>query len=72
MGMAYVSIDVLIHLKQELAWATDKQLWIISNVMLFKTVPLKIIKYVATYDYSVIASWDKTTNVIKYTVNDQL
>ena len=47
MGMAYVNIDVLIHLKQELAWATVKQLWIISNVMLFKTVPLKIIKYVA-------------------------
>ena len=47
MGMAYVSIDVLIHLKHELAWAMDKQLWVISNVMLFKTVPLKIIKYVA-------------------------
>ena len=70
--MAYVSIDVLIHLKQELAQATDEQLWIISNVMLFKTVPLKIIKYIAMYGYSVTASWDKTTNVIKYAVNDQL
>ena len=46
MGMAYVSIDVLIHLEQELAWAMDKQLWVISNVMSYKTVPSKIIKYV--------------------------
>ena len=45
--MAYVSIDVLIHLEQELAWATDKQLCVTINVKLFKTIPLKIIKYVA-------------------------
>ena len=71
--MAYVSIDVLIHLEQELAWATDKQLCVTINVKLFKTIPLKIIKYVAmAINPSVIASWDKITNVIKYTVNDQL
>ena len=30
------------HLKEELAWATDKWLWIISNIMLFETVvPLR-------------------------------
>ena len=39
MGVVYV----LRLLKEELAWGTDKQLWIITNVMLFKTVimPLK-------------------------------
>ena len=30
------------HLKEELAWAIDKQLQVISNIMLFKTViPLR-------------------------------
>ena len=38
MGMAYVGIHVSRHLKEELAWAIDKWLWIISNIMLFKTV----------------------------------
>ena len=37
-GMAYVGIHVSRHLKEELAWAIDKWLWIISNIMLFKTV----------------------------------
>ena len=37
---------VIIHtpkcLKEELAWAADKQNWVISNIMLFKTVvPLR-------------------------------
>ena len=40
--MAYVSIRVLTHLKEELAWAADKWLRVISNIMLFKTVaPLR-------------------------------
>ena len=26
------------HLKEELAWAIEKWLWVISNTMLFKTV----------------------------------
>ena len=30
------------HLKAELAWATVKQIWVISNIVLLKTViPLK-------------------------------
>ena len=36
--VAYVNIRVLKSLKEELTWATDKQLWVISNKMLFKTV----------------------------------
>ena len=41
-GMLYVNVHVSTHLKQELAWAIDKWLWLISNTMLFKTViPLK-------------------------------
>ncbi len=31
-------IHVLMHLEEKLAWATDKKLWVISNIMLFKTV----------------------------------
>ena len=38
----YVNVCVSRHLKGELAWATDKWLWVISNKMLFKTViPLR-------------------------------
>ena len=35
----YVGIvHISMHLKEELAWATDKWLRIISNIMLFETV----------------------------------
>ena len=37
-GVAYVNISVSKHLKEELSWAIDKQLWLIINTMLFKTV----------------------------------
>ena len=42
--MVYMGVVCVLRLlKEELAWDTDKQLWIISNVMLFETVimPLK-------------------------------
>ena len=38
MGMVYMGVHVLRHLKEELAWATDKWLHIISTIVLFKTV----------------------------------
>ena len=42
MGVACVDIHISKHLKEELAWATDKWLWVISNIMLFKIViPLR-------------------------------
>ena len=42
-GVAYVNVHLLRHLKEELAWAIDKQLRLIINKMLFKTViPLRI------------------------------
>ena len=33
-----VDIDICVssHLKEELAWAVDKRLWVISTIMLFK------------------------------------
>ena len=34
--MVDVNVRILSHLKEELAWAIDKQLWVISTVMLFK------------------------------------
>ena len=37
MGVVYVGIHILRCLKEELAWARDKQHQIISNIMLFKT-----------------------------------
>ena len=41
-SVAYVYVPISRCLKQELAWATDKLLWVISNIMLFKTViPLR-------------------------------
>ena len=30
-------MHILRSLKEELAWATDKWFWVISNIMLFKT-----------------------------------
>ena len=42
MGVVYVGIHVSRCLKGELAWAIDKWLLVISNIMLFKTViPLR-------------------------------
>ena len=38
--MVYVNIHILRNLKEELAWAIDKWLQVISNVMLFKTAIL--------------------------------
>ena len=37
-GVAYVNVRVSKSLKEELAWAIDKRLRVISNKMLFKTV----------------------------------
>ena len=34
--MVDVDVRVLSHLKEELIWAVDKRLWIISTIMLFK------------------------------------
>ena len=40
-----MNVRVSRHLKEELAWATNKWLWVISNKMLFKTViPLMKLK----------------------------
>ena len=42
MCMAYMKVHVSRHLKEELAWAIGKQLRVISNEMLVKTlIPLK-------------------------------
>ena len=32
-----VDVHVLSHLKQELAWAAGKWLWVISTILLFKS-----------------------------------
>ena len=37
-GVAYMNVCILRHLKEELAWVLDKWLQLISNKMLFKTV----------------------------------
>ena len=34
--MVDVDVCILSHLKEELTWAIDKWLWIISTIMLFK------------------------------------
>ena len=36
MGVVDVDVHVLSHLKDELSWAADKQLWVISTTMIFK------------------------------------
>ena len=42
LGVAYVNVCVSRHLKEELAWAIDKRLLVVSNKMLFKTdIPLR-------------------------------
>ena len=42
-GVAYMNVCVSRRLKEELAWAIDKQLRLIINKMLFKIViPLRI------------------------------
>ena len=37
MGVVDVDLRVLSHLKEEMTWAIDKQLQIISTIMLFKS-----------------------------------
>ena len=40
--VAYVSVHISRNLKPELALATDQWLWVISNIILFKTaIPLQ-------------------------------
>ena len=34
----YVDVCILRRLKEELTWAIDKLLWVVSNKMMFKTV----------------------------------
>ena len=42
MGVPYMAVYVSRHLKEEMAWAIDKWLWVISNIMALKTVvPLR-------------------------------
>ena len=42
-GCDNVNVCISRYLKEELAWAIDKQLWLITKIMLFKTViPLRI------------------------------
>ena len=36
-GVVDIDINILSHLEEELAWTADKQLWIISTIMLFVT-----------------------------------
>ena len=44
-GVAYVNVCKLRHLKEELAWCIDKWLWVISDKTIFKTViPRKLKK----------------------------
>ena len=31
-GVLYVSVHVSADLKEELVWATDKRLWLVSNI----------------------------------------
>ena len=35
-GVIDVDVRVSSHLKEELTWAIDKRLWVISTIMLFK------------------------------------
>ena len=37
-NVSMVDVDVCVsnHLKEELAWAADKRLWVICTIMLFK------------------------------------
>ena len=41
-GEANVNVCILRRLKEKLAWAIDKQLRVVSNKMLFKTVTVFI------------------------------
>ena len=65
MGVVYVAVCVSQHLKEELAWDTYKQLWIISNIMLFKAViPLSKLKngtILSLHNIVCIAMWSLVT-----------
>ena len=36
-GVVDIDVRISSHLKEELTWAIDKQLWIISTIMLFQS-----------------------------------
>ena len=62
--MACVGVYVLRRFKEELAWATDIWLQIISNVMLFKAViPLKLKNKVVLSLFNIVcvAMWSLVT-----------
>ena len=44
MGMVDMVIRVLSHLKNELAWATDKQLRVISTISLFEKQLVRVLR----------------------------
>ena len=41
-GVAYMSVRVSRHLKEELSWAIDKWLWVIMNSVIKTVIPLRI------------------------------
>ena len=47
MGVACMDVCTSRNLKEELAWATDKQLQVISNIMLFNSYTTKKLKNIA-------------------------
>ena len=62
--MACMGVNVSRRLKEELAWATDKWLQVISNIMLFKTViPLKLKNKVilSLFNIVCVAMWSLVT-----------
>ena len=57
MGVACMGIFISWHLKEELVCATDKWLWIISNIMLLKTVTNKELTILSLKNIVCIAMW---------------
>ena len=55
--MACVGVHVSKLLKEELAWATDKRIQVISNILLVKTVKLKNIVVLSLFNTKCIFSW---------------
>ena len=49
MGMVDLDVYILSHLKEELAWAVDKQLCIISTIMFLNSNSTKELKGIEEY-----------------------
>ena len=60
-GVVYVGVHMSRCLKEELAWATNKRLWVISNIMIYTTKKLRNIAVLYLNNTLCVGMWSLVT-----------